>query len=172
MNRIELKIIDCFPEIVARHVEQMNKSSCAKIKCTVPFVLLVLSITVMSCGTDTPLAEYTPSSDQEAAVKNVLVGFEDGVNRRNVKKVASLIHKDATLILGRERRRLSKSDYLKILPQRLAEQSPISLGRPKMKLSGNTADVRIYMKRGDARMLVTFHLISDDQRWAINGWTY
>ena len=87
----------------------MNKRSCAKIKCTVPFVLLVLSITVMSCDTDTPLAEYTPSSDQEAAVKNVLLGFEDGVNRRNVKKVASLIHKDATLILGRERRRLSKS---------------------------------------------------------------
>ena len=116
-------------------------------------MLLVLSITVMSCDTDTPLAEYTPSSDQEATVKNVLLDFEDGVNRRDVKKVGSLIHKDATLILGRERRRLSKSDYVKILPQRLADQPPISLGRPKMNLSGNTADVRIYMKRGDASTL-------------------
>jgi len=41
-----------------------------------------------------------------------------------------------------------------------------------MTLSGNTADVRIYMKRGDARTLVTFHLTRDVHRWAINGWTY
>ncbi len=150
----------------------MNKRSCAKIKCAVLLLLLVLSITIMSCGTDTPLAEYTPSTDQEAAVKSVLLGFEDGVNRRDVKKVAGLIHEDATLMLGRERSRLSKSDYLKILPQRLADQPPISLGRPKMNLSGNTADVRIYMRRGDARMLVTFHLMRDDHLWAISGWTY
>jgi hypothetical protein len=153
-----------------RHVEQMKMGFCAKIQSTVLLGLLVY--TIMSCGTNTPLAEYTPSSDQEAALKNVLLGFEDGVNRRDVKKVAGFIHEDATLILGRERSRLSKSDYLKILPQRLADQPPIALGRPKMALSGNAADVRIYMTRGDARMLVTFHLTRDEHRWAISGWTY
>jgi hypothetical protein len=148
----------------------MKKGSCAKTKIAV--LLGLVLYTIMSCGTDTPLAEYTPSSDQEAAVKSVLQDFQDGVNRRDPENVAGLIHEDATLMFGRERRRLSKSDYLKILPQRLAEQPPIALGRPKMALSGNTADVRIYMTRGGARMLVTFHLTRDDHRWAINGWTY
>ena len=150
----------------------MKKGSCAKIENAVLLGVLLLSITIISCGTDTPLAEYPPTTDQEAAVKGVLLGFEDGVNRREVKKVAGLIHEDAILMLGRERHQLSKSDYLKILSQRLADQPPIFLGRPKMTLSGNTADVRIYMIRGDARMLVTFHLMRDDHLWAISGWTY
>ena len=150
----------------------MKKGSSAKIKNALLLVLLLLSITIISCGTDTPLAEYIPSSDQEAAIKNVLLGFEDGVNRRDVKKVAVLIHEDATLMLGRERRLISKPDYLKILPQRLADQPPIALGRPKMALSGNTADVRIYMKRGEARALVTFYLTRVDHQWAISGWDY
>jgi hypothetical protein len=150
----------------------MKKGFCAKIENAVLLGMLLLSITITSCGTDTPLAEYTPTTDQEAAVKSVLLGFEDGVNRQDVNKVAGLIHEDATLMLGRERSRLSKSDYLKILSQRLADQPPIALGRPKMTLSGNTADVRIYMIRGDARMLVTFHLMRDDHLWAISGWNY
>lgn len=148
----------------------MKKGSCAKIKNAL--LLWMLIYTVLSCGTDTPLAEYTPSSDQEAAVKSVLLDFEDGVNRRDTQNVAGLIHEDATLMLGRERSQHSKSDYLKILPQRLADQPPISLGKPKMALYGNTADVRIYMKRGEARILITFHLAHDDHRWAISGWTY
>ena len=139
-------------------------------KITVLLGLLVGAI--MSCGTDTPLSEYAPSSDQEAAVKSALLGFQDGVNRRDAKRVASLIHEDATLMLGRERRMFSKSDYIKILPQRLADQPPIALGRPKMNLSGSTADVRIYMTRGDARVLITFHMTRDDNRWAISGWTF
>lgn len=135
-------------------------------------LLGLLVYTILSCGTDTPLSEYAPSSDQEAAVKRVLLDFQDGVNRRDAKRVAGLIHEDATLMLGRERNRLSKSDYLKILPQRLADQPPIALGRPKMDMSGNASDVRIYMTRGDARTLITFHLMRDDHRWTISGWTY
>ena len=135
-------------------------------------LLGLLMCTIISCGTDTPLAEYVPSSDQEAAVKSALLDFQDGVNHRDAKRVASVIHEDATLMLDRERRMFSKSDYIKILPQRLADQPPIALGRPKMKMSGNTADVRIYMTRGDARALVTFYLTRDTNRWTISGWTY
>lgn len=128
--------------------------------------------TLLSCGTDTPLAEYVPSSGQEAAVKSVLLDFQDSVNRRDAKRVAGLIHEDATLMLGRERNRFSKSDYIKILPQRLADQPPIALGRPKMQMKSDTADVHIYLTRGDARFLVTYHLKRDDHRWTISSWTY
>ena len=127
---------------------------------------------MISCGTDTPLGEYRPASKEEAAVKSLLLGFQDGVNRRNFEKVGDLIHDDAVLMLGRERNMVSKSDYIKMLPQRLADRPLISLGRPKMDLKGNTADVRIYIRRGNARFLVTYHLKRDENRWKINGWTY
>lgn len=133
---------------------------------------LVLCVTIISCGTDTPLGEYVPSSDQEAAVKAVLLDFQIAVNRRDADKVADVIHESATLILGRERKPHTKSDYIKILPRRLADQPPMALGRPKMDVKGDTADVRIYMTRGDSRALVTFHMTRDDHRWAISGWTY
>jgi len=150
----------------------MKKGSRAKTKGAMLSRLLVLCITIISCGTDTPLGEYVPSSDREAAVKTVLLDFQDAVNRREAGKVADLIHEEATLIMGRERKPHSKSEYIKILPRRLAEQPRIALGRPKMDLKGDTADVRIYMTRGDARALVTFHLTHDDRRWTISGWTY
>ena len=148
----------------------MKKGSCAKAKSAVLSGMLICAI--MSCGTDTPLSEYAPSSDQEAAVKSVLLDFQDSVNRRDAMKVAGLIHEDAVLMLGRERRWHSKSDYIKILPRRLADQPPIGFGRPKMDMKDDTADVRIYLTRGDARILVTYHLTRDDHRWAISGWTY
>ena len=139
-------------------------------RCAVLSGLLVCAI--MSCDTDTPLAEYIPSSDRESSLKNVLLDFQDGVKRRDVEKVAGLIHENATLMVDRERRLLSKPDYVKILSQRLTNNPPIALGKPKMVLSGNTADVSIYMSRGGARFLMTFHLMHDDQRWTISGWTY
>ena len=75
--------------------------------------------------TDTPLAEYTPSSGQETALKSILLDFQDGVNRRDAAKVAGLISEDASLMVGRERRLLSKPEYVKVLPQRLMDNPPI-----------------------------------------------
>jgi len=133
-------------------------------------VLLICA--VISCDTDTPLADYVPTSEQEAALKSILLDFQDGVNRRDAAKVAGLIHEDATLMVGRNRQRFSKSEYLKVLPRRLRDNPPIALGKPKMAATDNTADVRIYMTRGNARSLITFHLAYADRRWTISGWTY
>lgn len=133
-------------------------------------VLLVCA--VISCDTDTPLTEYIPTSDQEAALKNILLDFQDGVNRRDAAKLAGLIHEDATLTVGRNRQGISKAEYVKVLPRRLKDNPPIALGKPKMMLAGNTADVSIYMTRGDARFLFTFHLKHVDRHWSITGWTY
>ena len=70
-------------------------------KSTLLLGLLVLSISIMSCGTDTPLSGYVPSSDQESAIKSVLVDFQESVNRRDPQNVANLLHEDATIMLGR-----------------------------------------------------------------------
>ncbi len=134
-------------------------------------VAIVLS-TTLSCGIDTPLADYKPNSHQEEALKNVLLNFQAGVNRKDSKIIADLLHENASIMIGRDRDIVSKAKYINILPERLAENPPITLGKPKMSVSDNKAEVKIYMFRGNSKALVTFHMQLDNNRWTIKSWKY
>jgi ketosteroid isomerase-like protein len=68
---------------------------------------------LLSCGRNEPLSTYEPKSPQEAALKRVLLEFENDVNRRDAKKIESLIHEDASIMVGREQKMLSKAEYRK-----------------------------------------------------------
>jgi len=73
---------------------------------------------------------------------------------------------------GRERKTLSKEEYAKILPKRLAGNPFIALGKPKMTVSGDKAEVKIYMTRGNYNGLVVYNMILEDNKWYIQGWKY
>jgi hypothetical protein len=135
-------------------------------------LLAMVLATVLSCGQDTPFAEYEPKTKDELALKNVLLNFEVGVNEKDIKKVADLIHENAALAVGRDRTNLSKAKYVEILPQRLAENPPIALGSAKMNVTGDNAEVKIYMSRGESRYLVTFHMQLANDTWFIKSWDY
>ena len=134
-------------------------------------VAIVVS-TTLSCGIDTPLADYKPNSHQEEALKNVLLNFQAGVNRKDSKIIADLLHENASIMIGRDRDIVSKAKYINILPERLAENPPTTLGKPKMSVSDNKAEVKIYMFRGNSKALVTFHMQLDNNRWTIKSWKY
>ena len=127
---------------------------------------------ILSCGQNEPLADYEPKSPREQALKRVLLDFQDGVNTRAAEKVANLIHEKAALMAGRDRKVLSRAEYITVLPQRLAENPPVSLGKPRMTVSGDEAEVKIYMTRGDYSGLIVFHMKLDRQQWYIQGWKY
>ena len=93
------------------------------------FIILTAMI---SCGRNEPLSNYESRTSQEQALKEVMLEFQDGVNRRDTNKIANLIHENASLMVGRERKILARPEYVKILPKRLAENPPVSLGKPKM----------------------------------------
>ncbi len=134
-------------------------------------VAIVLPTTI-SCGIDTPLAEFKPNSHQEEALKTILINFQAGVNTKDSKKIADLIHENASIMFGRDREIVSKAKYIELLPERLAENPPITLGKPKMSVSDNKAEVKIYMSRGNSRVLVTFHMQLENNKWYIKSWTY
>ena len=134
-------------------------------------VLLAVFLFFLS-ACDAPLTSYEPDSAEKQSVKQVLLDFERGVNERSADKVAALLHPDARIMIGNERTVVSRDDYLRILPQRLLESPAVGLGTPKIALNGNRADVRIYMTRGDAKLLMVFHLLSDAGRWQIESWEY
>jgi len=135
-------------------------------------VFFIVITVIASCGQNEPLTNYEPKSPQEQALKRILLDFQDGVNTMDAKKIESLIHPKALLMTGRERKTLSKEEYVKILPKRLAGNPSVALGKPKMTLSGDKAEVKIYMTRGNYNGLVVYNMILEDNKWYIQGWKY
>lgn len=135
-------------------------------------VLAIAAAAILSCGQNEPLAQYEPQSPQEQALKRVLLDFQDGVNTKDSKKVADLIHENASIMTGRDRKIMSKADYLEILPKRLAENPSIALGKPKISLDGDKAEVKIYMTRGDLNVLVVYGMRMEGHQWYIYAWKY
>ena len=135
-------------------------------------VFMIVATVAISCGQNEPLSTYEPRSPQEKALKNVFLDFQFFVNTKDAKKIESLIHENASLMIGRDRKILSKAEYGKILPKRLADNPPIALGKPKMKVSGDTADVRIYMTRGRYNGLIVYNMKLENDRWYIQSWKY
>lgn len=127
---------------------------------------------ILSCGQNEPLANYEPRSPQEQALKNILLEFQDGVNTQDSDKIENLIHKKAAIMTGRDRKILSRAEYIKILPQRLAENPPVLLGKPEMAVSRDKAEVKIYMTRGDYKGLIVFNMTFDNNKWYIQSWKY
>ena len=139
----------------------------------VKVLVFAIAITAMiSCGKDEPLSNYEPKSPQEQALKSVLLDFQDGVNSLDAKKVGHFIHKNALIMTGRDRKIFSKAQYVKILPKRLAENPPVALGKPKMTVSRDEAEVKVYMTRGDFNGLVVFNMKMENDRWYIQSWKY
>ena len=135
-------------------------------------VLATVLTALLCCGQNTPLADYEPKSPQEQVLKNVLSDFQDGINTRNYRKIKNLIHEKALIMIGRDRNILSREEYVRILPKRLAENPSVALGQPKMTVSGDKAEVRIYMTRGDYNVLITFNMQLENDKWYIRSWEY
>jgi len=135
-------------------------------------VLAIALTAILSCGQNTPLSVYEPKSPQEQALKRVLLDLQDGVNTMNSEKVESLIQEKASIMVGRDRKILSKAEYVKILPKRLAENPSIAFGTPKMNVSGNKAEVKIYMAYRDSNILISYTLQLENHKWYIQSWEY
>ena len=136
------------------------------------FVFTLMVIMILSCGQDEPIANYEPRTPEEEALKNVLLDFQAGVNSRDTLKIINLIHDDASIMTGRERKILTRAEYFKILPKRLADNPPIALGKPKMVISNGQAEVKTYITRGEYRGLLVFKMKRVGNKWYIQGWKY
>jgi hypothetical protein len=135
-------------------------------------VFIIVATTAISCGQNEPLSTFEPKSPQEQALKNVFLDFQDGVNTRDAEKIENLIHENASLMVGRNRKLLSRAEYIRILPKRLADNPPIALGKPKMDVSGDIAEVKIYMSRGRYNGLMVYNMKLENNRWYIQSWKY
>lgn len=129
-------------------------------------------ILVLSCDQNTPLIQYQPKSSQEQALKDVLLKFQEAVLNRDSDKVMDLIHPSASIMIGSDRKLLSKTEYAAVLPQRLAENSYIALGNPKMTVNGDKAQIKMFMTRAENNFLMIFQMKLENGKWTILSWEY
>ena len=134
--------------------------------------MIPMILALLSCGRNDPLSTYEPKSHQEAALKSVLLELQHGVNTRDAGKIESLLHEKASIMIGRERKILSKAEYRKVLPKRLADSPPFALGKPKISVSGDKAEVKIYLTLGNFDGLIVYNMKQENSRWYIQSWKY
>jgi len=136
------------------------------------FVCVILSMAVLACGENDPLSAYEPRDPQEAALKTLMLDFQEAVNSGDAANVAGLIHEDASLVLGKDHTVYTKEAYIKLLSEKLPDSPPIGYGLPKIKIAGDLADVKIYLKSGGKEFLILYKMKLENNRWYIYGWEY
>ncbi len=133
---------------------------------------LLLVMLFSGCDALTPLEEFEPGSQDEKALKMLLIDFKSAVNKKNTQAIADLLHENARIMMGRERKIYTKKGYLEILPRRFAANRTIKLSVPRISTRGSRAEARVYMWLGGARYLISYDMVFYNGKWYISGWKY
>ncbi len=136
------------------------------------FVLLACLIGLTLVGCATTLQSYKPKTPEEALIKDLLVRWETTWNSHDVEANLALWNEKAQIMYGRAREIATKEEYSKILPERMKAHPSIHLGTPKIRVSGNKANVSLLMSLGGYQLPITFHLVKESGNWTIMSWEY
>lgn len=115
--------------------------------------------------------DYKPKSKDEAEIMNVLLVFGEAEDKEDVQKVAPLLHDNFKGMVGKERKMVTKEEYLEHLTKQSAEAT--FAGAPQMRISGNKADVKVPISVGTQWYgTMVLHLTKENNKWLITGWEY
>jgi ketosteroid isomerase-like protein len=132
------------------------------------FIAFISIILLFSLG----ISSEAISSDEEE-IKAVLASYEEAWNKKDAGGVIAVYHQDAKVMTGREKRIVSKDEYLDILPERFKLGS-MKLGKPSIKIKGDNAKVRVKMKLSGSHRTTrtTFSMTRESDKWLITKQTY
>ena len=138
--------------------------------------LLFCSALFILVGCVTTLQGYKPRNSNEGAIKALLVRWETTWNSHDVNGNLALWNDRAKIMYGLDRKLATKQEYANILPERIKAHPTIKLGSPRIRVSGNKADVSLDMSLGDwkgaYKVPTTFHLVRENGGWSIISWEY
>lgn len=136
---------------------------------------LVIAALVFFIGCATPsLKDYEPRSSDEESIKELLMAFKDGWNQRDVAAVLEACHKDAQIMTGRERTIVSKEKYGGMLPERFERLGSMEFGVPKIRITGNKAEVEVTARysRTEVEPRISLSMVRENSSWLIMRTSY
>ena len=142
-------------------------------KITSVLFCVILTLVVLA-GCVASLKRYKPKSPDEAAIKELLIKWEESWNNQDARGVLMLLNERAELMyrVGNDRKFATKREYVDMLLERMKVVLKLKLGAPTIKVLGNKADVFVDIKIGNAKTAFTYYLVKENGGWSIIGWDY
>ncbi len=132
------------------------------------FLLLLAVVDLTGCAvTSVALRDYKPANPEEAAIISVIIAFEESFNKVDPKLFLSIMADEARIMHGRERKIMTKEEYVRILPERIKEMGIIKFSNPKIKIDRDTAMVQADYESRVVSMPYSFNLKKIGDKWFI-----
>lgn len=137
---------------------------------TLIMITLIAWIYLVGCAVT--LKNYKPANPEEAAIISVIIAFEESFNKADQILFLSIMADEARIMHGREKRIFDKTEYARILPERIKEIGIIGFSNPKIKIDGSIASVQATYESKFAVMPYSFQLKKFGNKWLILSNTY
>jgi len=121
-------------------------------------------------GVASTLKDYKPKSAEEEAIKMVLLAFESVWKKHDLQGVLTLLHENAQLMIGPERRIVSKEEYSVYLPTRMENFPHTKLCEPTISIVGDKASIKLLVDMIKYQRTFEFFMFRENSKWFITGW--
>ncbi len=141
--------------------------------------IILISIILIVLGCATTQKHKATGLEEEAIINQILI-FQKSFDKEHAHSSLDLFSDDARIMVGRERKILSKQEYAEHILNRIKKNIQLDItyvGVPKIKIDGNTAIVKIAMVFSDADMnavVINFILdfVKQNGKWLIKNSQY
>ena len=137
-------------------------------------ISLVLAITlVVGIG----LAHGASVQEQEAAIKQLFLKGDEAWDKGDVETLLTCYSEDAQIMVGRERKIMSKEEYRKRLPSIIEQMESATIGPIKItlidKLSATVErEAVFYVRNREVTLYKKLDLIYDKGKWLVQRSTF
>ena len=129
----------------------------------------------VTASTKLNVSDTSSYSQKEREIRQVMLLLEDAWNKRDVETFLSLFSEDAQIMVGRERRMVSKEEYKKMFPA-IFNAGGVKDKVLEIKMVNNSSAIvkteTILLDNYGILLIKKIGLVHDNKRWMINESTY
>jgi hypothetical protein len=107
--------------------------------------ILVVLAAVFVFGCAASLKDFKPSNPDEASIKEFFIKMNEMSKKNDLEGLAGVCHPNAKIMFGREKKILSREEYLKAMKETTERIFTRLSGLKIKKIEGNKAEVNLTM---------------------------
>jgi ketosteroid isomerase-like protein len=123
-------------------------------------------ILLFFAGCVTSEKQVKPESPDEIAIRELVQSFEEAWNAGDKDKYLSFWHEQGKIKVGRSREVMSKTEYAKLLPDRMLI-NPLTLSNPKIKVDGDKATAKMNLNTKGHSFQYSLNLVRQNGQWLV-----
>jgi len=129
-------------------------------------MLCICIVLLAIAGCVTSEKQVKSESPDEIAIRELVQSLEEAWNAGDKDIYLSFWHEQGKIKVGRERKVMSKSEYAKLLPDRM-QNNPLTLSNPKIKVNGDKATAKMKLDTGGNSFPFSLNLVRENDQWLV-----